>query len=726
MNKLSVELNNCYGIGSLEKEFDFTESNTFLIYAPNGTMKTSFAKTMSYLSGASDEVPSDKIYTSRNATFTVKGDNDDLSPKDILVVDPEDERYDASDKISTFVASKELKKKYDEIYIEIEKRKNEYIKKLKSVSQSSDCETELTEVFSDSDKDIFLDALVKAAGEIEEVEDTYVFKYNDVFDKKKNVRKFLEQNKDDIEKYISTYNDLLQDSNFFSASENSFGTYQANTITKSIEDNSFFDAGHSFQLQGDVPITSADELKTLVIEEIGKIVNDSELKSIFDRVDKAIGSNAELRAFKNVIEKNNSLLLELRDYEGFRRKVWAGYLKQLQEESENLCSYFVEQKKALEVIFEEAKKEISIWKELVETFNSRFYVPFKVSILNQEDVILKETGAALSFHYSDRNEEAIEKDGKSLSLTLSKGEQRALYILNLLFDFESRRSNENSTLVILDDIADSFDYKNKYAIIEYVKDLHESNQFKMLILTHNFDFYRTVASRLSLNREHAVLMASKDDNCVISLTKGQYVNDVFDYFLGRVNEKKVFISVIPFLRNISSYTEGKNSASYKLLTQCLHIKAGSEDIVANDISSLLRSKYNKCRTETIEFGDEKLIELIEACADDIADESRTDIDEVLLENKIVLSIAIRLLAENFMMDKMANLKADIYRRNQTIEMFKDFKGGEHATKERIRVLDKVVLMTPENIHLNAFMYEPLIDISVWYLIRLYGELKELT
>lgn len=45
MNKLNIELTNCFGIDSLNHEFDFGKGNTFSIYARNGLMKTSFAKT---------------------------------------------------------------------------------------------------------------------------------------------------------------------------------------------------------------------------------------------------------------------------------------------------------------------------------------------------------------------------------------------------------------------------------------------------------------------------------------------------------------------------------------------------------------------------------------------------------------------------------------------------------------------------------------------------------
>ena len=45
MDTLKIDFENCFGIGKFNHEFDFKKSKTFLIYAPNGMMKTSFAKT---------------------------------------------------------------------------------------------------------------------------------------------------------------------------------------------------------------------------------------------------------------------------------------------------------------------------------------------------------------------------------------------------------------------------------------------------------------------------------------------------------------------------------------------------------------------------------------------------------------------------------------------------------------------------------------------------------
>lgn len=725
MEKLKIDFENCYGIGKFEKEFDFTKSNTFLVYAPNGTMKTSLTKTLAYFAGETDEQPADKVYPGRVSKYEVKVDGNDITEAEILIVNPETEGYDSSDKISTFVASKELKNRYDTIYSELEARRKGFITKLKKVSQSADCESEFSETFKVSEKDSFFDMLCYAREAFGEKGESHTFRYNDVFDKKKNVRKFLEKNQAHLDQYISSYTSLLGKSSFFKASNNSFGTYQASQILESINDNSFFEAGHSFDLSDQQKVNSVAELREIVESEIEKIVNDKELKEIFEKVDKAIGSNAELRAFSKVLEKNNLLLLELKDYDAFRRKVWLGYLHQMESEVSDITEFYNQQKKELGDIAAEARKQVDVWKSLVTTFNSRFYVPFDVSIVNHEDVVLKQENANLAFHYRDRKEPPVEKDQASIQTILSKGELKAYYILQLLFDIESRKLNAHDTLVVFDDIADSFDYKNKYAIIEYLKDLHSSSNFKILLLTHNFDFYRTVSSRLYLNRKHAVLMASKDDDGRVFLSEGQYVKDAFSHLLGRVAEPRVFISLIPFLRNLCEYMDGAGSGgNYELLTSCLHIKVDTGKVTAHDILNILTTGYKKCSGKTVPFSGDPIVDFIYRTADAIVAESANGINEIPLENKIVLSIAARLKVEEFMISVLKPNLSD-FTSNQTAELFERYKASGLADVEKSKAIDKVVLMTPENIHLNAFMYEPLIDVSIWHLLRIYEEVRKL-
>ena len=119
-----------------------------------------------------------------------------------------------------------------------------------------------------------------------------------------------------------------------------------------------------------------------------------------------------------------------------------------------------------------------------------------------------------------------------------------------------------------------------------------------------------------------------------------------------------------------------------------------------------------------------MIDLIFETANDIVQE--TTINEVLLENKIVLSIAIRLKAEIYMINKINNKNiTDNIERNQTRELMNNMNFNISNGKEIKAVLEEVLIMTSENIHINSFMYEPIIDMSVEYLIKLYNKICNL-
>tara|TARA_R110001606_G_scaffold20126_1_gene72761 strand:- start:217 stop:2391 length:2175 start_codon:yes stop_codon:yes gene_type:complete len=723
MNKeLYIQFENCFGIGKLDHRFDFEISNSYLIYAPNGTMKTSFAKTFDLIAkNDSKQKPCDRIYKNRITKYKVLNENAEINPEDILVINAEDNNFDASGKISSFLASKELKQEYDSIYKELNENKVEFIKKLKIISQSTDCEVEFTNTFSEDEHSNFFEILNQQINNLKTKFEKFDFRYNDIFDRKGNVKKFLDKNETILDQYINDYKNIISKSRFFKdSSNNTFGTYQANIIIKSIEDNSFFEAGHKFVLEDGTEIENVENLKLIIEEEIQNILNDEKLKLSFDKVDKAIGANAELRSFKNVIEKNNLILIKLKDYEKFKQEIWINYFSELKEEAIVLLGFYKSKKTRLEKIISEAKKEFSLWKNKVTTFNSRFHVPFKVNIINQEDIILKQETANLNFDYSDRGKEPIKQNRDNLLSILSKGEQRAYFILHFLFEIEARKLKQNRDLLIFDDVADSFDYKNKFAIIEYIKEIHEKNNFKVIILTHNFDFYRTVASRLNLSRD-AFYMTTKNIENEITFHKGQYINDVFSYFIKNHTNPKFFISLIAFVRNLIEYSENKSNEDYLTLTSCLHRKEESENLLANEIFNIFQKKLIKLKDKTIDFGEEKLIELIIKTADSIKPE---DSNEIALENKICLAIAIRLETEKYLINKLPDIDVKTIKKNQTQALFKKYceKYPDSSNSSKI---DKVNLMTPENIHINAFMFEPLIDMSMIHLMNLYQEIKSL-
>jgi hypothetical protein len=97
-----------------------------------------------------------------------------------------------------------------------------------------------------------------------------------------------------------------------------------------------------------------------------------------------------------------------------------------------------------------------------------------------------------------------------------------------------------------------------------------------------------------------------------------------------------------------------------------------------------------------------------------------------LASKVVLAMDIRLSAEKYMVDKLADpafVNAIVAHQTQALlERYKDKFPSEDKANG---VLSRVALMTPENIHLNSFMYEPILDMSPDHLFRLHDDVKEL-
>lgn len=739
MEEVSIELENCFGIGKFNHKFYFSNNgddskchNLILIYASNGTMKTSFAKTLDLISkDDKKELPRDMINEDKRATYIIKSNGENINPIEILVINSENYEYDKTEKISTFLASKELKAKYDKVYKDLQIKENDYIKKLKSVSQSSDCKKEILGVFQEDSSTNFLEVLVKLAPKLLDKHTEYDFKYNDIFDKDKKVKKFLEDNKDLINEYFTQYNNLITKSNFFSSAntDNPFGTYQANELLISINNNAYFEAGHKLKLKEREEIINSSELKKIYEEEISNILSDTKLKKTFESIDKKVSANAELRIFKSVITKNNSILIKLQDYESFRIELWINYLSEIKSDTLELVNFYGKVKEDLNNIINEAKKEVTTWEDIIKIFNMRFHVPFEAKLKNREDVILREQTANLSFVYKeDNNTKQVSKD--ELMKVLSRGEKRAFFILQILFEIEARKTNNQNTLLVLDDISESFDYKNKFAIIEYIKDLTKLNIFKIIVLTHNFDFYRTLSSRLNLSWDNTYMVIKKSNN-EIELKKGQYRNNLLKYFLKNIKQDKVFISIIPFLRNIIEYLEMSNnpqdnSNNYDLLTACLHIKKVTKDISHKDVLDLYEKYFPNINFNTVQRLDTNIKEFIFETAERIMSEE--NIDEIKIENKITLSIAIRLKAEEYMTNMLGYDVLDNINKNQTNELLDKYLieyGKLNDEKNNIELLERVNLMTPENIHINSFMFEPLIDMSVIHLIDLYKEISNL-
>jgi hypothetical protein len=216
MNSLHVDFENCYGIKKLQAKFDFSVDKAYAIYAPNGSMKSSFAT--AFQDVAAGTASKDRIFPARVTKRTIKNEQGiDLPKECVLVIRPYDDEFEHSEKTSTLLVNSELRKEYEQLHVDIDSAKGVLLKALREQSGSKrDLEKEISSTFTKHDNE-FYRALLRIKDELLEQKDTpYAdIKYDTIFDEK--VLGFLgtKDFKTAIESYIRLYNELLAASTYF-------------------------------------------------------------------------------------------------------------------------------------------------------------------------------------------------------------------------------------------------------------------------------------------------------------------------------------------------------------------------------------------------------------------------------------------------------------------------------------------------------------------------------
>lgn len=539
-----------------------------------------------------------------------------------------------------------------------------------------------------------------------------------------------------IEEYEARYRELVDKSLYMQRGiidHNNYGN-----ISSSLNSNGFFAANNELVLKakdGSAAITVKEqkELDDLIKREKEQVLNTKEIKELFEKINKAISKNKDTQAFNLFLQTHQEIIAEYKDVDQFKKKVWIRAFLCFENLLNELLDEYDKALLDLKELREEAKKETTDWKKALDLFVERFYVPFTIEPSNQEDVILNMELPSFKYIFSDsRGKKEITKD--SLLNILSTGERRAYYILNMIFQILVAKQQGKECLIVLDDISESFDYKNKYAIIEYISDISEyvdandEKLFKVLLLTHNFDFYRTVASRIT-KRGNSFIAFS--DSGEIKFEKGQYTKNIFMNYKTRLKDHysdNIMVASIPFVRNLIEYTEGDDNSDYLLLTSVLHYKNDTQSITLKQIQDIFNQYW--CKNDKVNFADGRENELV---YDILMQEGEkiTDVEKLEIENKLILSMAIRLKAELYMKNRIISdvpngidIINEIYsKKNQSAWLIKGYK--KHINDESMNVLELVAMITPENIHLNSFMFEPILDMSLKQLYNLYNEVKAL-
>ena len=739
MNELRLDLSNCYGIQRMNTSIDYSNNNVAIIYAPNGTMKSSLAKTFEAIR---DNKPvEERVFGFRSSCSIVDEHNTNITPESIIVINPFDEN--AYENQGMLMANDELRKKYMVIHKTIEEKKqnlyNLIKEKLKYSSRSSfDVKSVMLKDWNKSIKEEYM-CLEEISNLMHDLDWTCSLNedeldYNALFNDKVYSMITTGKTSELIEEYEKKYNELVDKTLYMQRGiidHNNYGN-----ISNSLSSNGFFAANNEITLNAKdgstaVVLKNQKELDDLIKAEKEQVLNTKEIKDIFEKINKAISKNKDTQAFNDFLQKHQGIIVEYKDIDRFKKKVWVKTFACYESLLQELIAEYKKAQEDLKNLREIAKNETTDWKRAIDLFKERFYVPFVIEPANQDDVILNQDLPSFRYIFSDnRGEKEIAKN--NLLEVLSTGEKRAYYILNMIFQILVAQKEGREKLIVLDDISESFDYKNKYAIIEYISDIAEyinsngQKNFNILLLTHNFDFYRTVASRITKPGNSYIAFSDSGD---IILEKGQYTKNIFTNYKKRLsngNCDNIVVASIPFVRNLIEYTEGCSNPEYLTLTSVLHYKDNTQAISLKNIQDIFNTYW--CKNSNLSFANGRETELIYDMIMVEADKI-VNVEKLEIESKLILSMAIRLKAEKYMKERILSdvpngndIINDIYSgNNQSAWMIKAYR--EHINDGVMNTLELVAMITPENIHLNSFMFEPILDMSLRHLYDLYQTVK---
>lgn len=742
MQELKIDLENCYGIKKMNETIDYSNNNVAIIYAPNGTMKSSLAKTFEAI--RDDRQVEEKIYGFKSSCSISDEDNVAISKEQIIVINPFDEN--AYEGQGLLMANEPLRKAYLNIHDSIESKKESLYSKIKekfgysnrnnfdvkntmlndwglTVKKEYDCLIKI--------KELLHDPMMNC--QLHEDDIDYASLFNDKVYSMMKTGKTGEL----IEEYENKYRELVDKSLYMQQGiidHNNYGN-----ISNALNANGFFAANNEVVLKakdGSTSITLKEqkELDDLIKKEKEQVLNSKEIKELFEKINKAISKNKDTQAFNAFLQTHQDIIVEYKDIDLFKKKVWVKVFLYYERLLDELIDDYNKAQEDLKKLRDDAREQVTDWKKALDLFKERFFVPFSIEPSNQEDVILNMELPSFKYIFSDsRGEKEVTKD--NLLNVLSTGERRAYYILNMIFQILVAKKQGKECLVVLDDISESFDYKNKYAIIEYISDISEYTDandeklFKILLLTHNFDFYRTVSSRITKRGNSFIAFVDSDK---IKLEKGQYTKNIFMHYKNTLVKKysdNIMVASIPFVRNLIEYTEGDDNEDYLTLTSVLHYKENTREITLNQIQDIFNKYWCKKEPTTFAVGRER-----ELVYDILMQESEkiTDIEKLEIENKLILSMAIRLMGEEYMQNKIISdlsngqdiLKDIFSKKNQSAWLIKEYK--KHINDNAMNTLEIVAMITPENIHLNSFMFEPILDMSLKHLYKIYNDVKALS
>ena len=730
---MRLSCRNCRGIASLDAELEMRGGGA-IIYASNGTFKTSLLRTLANYATGKEQ--SDLLHPEKSSSFDIDDGSEPIPRDCVHAILPPDELAACRFFDSTMLASPDLKRRYQEASETFSNMRDSLLSSiapaLKTTNKPPSKEELVSFISTCSSRGSFYDGLselVKLAKTSQELGYLDGVAFQDLFTKAKRGVISKEGVAEHIEEYASAISSMLNDVHYLSEG---FSYRDLNALRDAVKNTTFFDEGHYVTFHDkatgqEIRCDTLTALNDLVEREIRRVFESDDVQSKFESVSKAIGKSKASQELIKFLGKHPLVLAKMSSPRDVERDFYVRVIRDSLDLAEEVVRSYDSTKEELRRIRSKINAESSEWEKAIGIFKARFSVPFDLEVTNRADVVLGDAVPALVFRHEG---EAVERD--ALFECLSNGEKNAMFLLHVIFEIERIGWTDGKMqYLFFDDPVDSFDYKNKYGFVEYLRDFAERDTARVVVLTHNYDFLRAVSSRLGTTFMRSDVYLCEDvGNHRLSLKQVHYLGaNVLTRWRGKVAEgdRVATVAAIPFVRELCEIKEGRASDGYRLISDSLHGRTGGELVKLSSLYNLFDDYLGVMPS----IDDAPVQDLCLQVCREIVRRDHLE-DEALLEGKVVLSMGIRILAERKLVGLWNAASPGGEPPRQYGILWRRIKdvGGQRLESlgvdpSRRNLFERVALVTPANIHVNSFMYEPLIDTSEWQLIELFKDCLDL-
>ena len=184
-------------------------------------------------------------------------------------------------------------------------------------------------------------------------------------------------------------------------------------------------------------------------------------------------------------------------------------------------------------------------------------------------------------------------------------------------------------------------------------------------------------------------------------------------------DKSAWVTMIPFARNIVEFQHGKTQ-QYKELTRALHTM--SSNVTVGDIQQYLQSIISVTGTpfdESLNIHEAIILYAKEVAADTS--------DGFSLKDNLVLAIGTRLCIERYIISLISEedyRNAVSKERDLTRKLLILYSNScSDSNKQTLsKMFNKAAAIVDGTIHINSFMYEPLVDVGTWEMKKIFNEI----